>query len=338
MATKTISPFSVDGLCKRKYQSRLSFIKEIPDQEGLRAFLVSYESDGLKVFARINIPSSEIPLQGFPVVIFAHGFSPNPSDPEYFQRPYYEEWINAYTRKGYLTIMPGYRGHGVIDGEAADGGEYIKKYSSVYLTSPFYAVDMLNLMTALPSIEDLDLVEMNVCMPSQRLVDEKNIFLSAHSMGGDIALILLAVNQKFKAASIWAGVCAGVKDVAAFYTRYALEEKKSQKMFEVAFEEEWNKVTSAAKAEPFLLEDVNDANGFFFLQDIKTPLILHQGTGDTAVSPEWSVGLYEKLKDLGRQSVIHLYEGNNHELSRNDEHRLAIERDVDFFNKFTYKG
>jgi dipeptidyl aminopeptidase/acylaminoacyl peptidase len=331
MATTTISPFSVEGLRGRKYHSRLSFIKEFKGETGSRAFLGSYESDGLKIFARVNIPAGKVPPRGFPVVIFAHGFSPNPSDPEYFQRPYYEEWINAYTRKGYLTIMPGYRGHGVIDGETAGGGEYIKKYSSVYLTSPFYAVDMLNFMTALPSIKELDWAGMNICLPSQNLADEKNIFLSAHSMGGDIALILLAVNQQFKAASIWAGVCAGVKDVAAFYTRYALEEKKSHKTFEVAFEEEWNNVTSAAKAEPFLLEDVNDANGFFFLQDIKTPLILHQGTGDKDVSPEWSSNLYHKLTELGKPASLHLYKDNNHELSLANGHQTAIEYDVEFF-------
>lgn len=333
MATKLISPFSVEGLRERKYHSRVSFVKELIGETDFRAFLISYDSDGLKIFARVNIPAGKVPLRGFPIVIFAHGFSPNPSDPEYFLRPYYEEWINAYTRKGYLTIMPGYRGHGVIDGEAADGGEYIKKYSSVYLTSPFYAVDMLNFMATLPSIEDLGWVDLNVCMPSQRLVDEKNIFLTAHSMGGDVALILLAVNRQFKGASIWAGVCADVKDVAAFYTQYSLNENKSSTPFEIAFEADWQKVTSAAKEEPFFLDNTNDANGFFFLRHIETPLILHQGTGDTAVSPEWSATLHKKISELGRQCELHLYKGNDHELSLNNEHSIAIQRDVEFFNK-----
>lgn len=327
------SQLSVEGLRHRSYHSQLSLIKELTGYEGFRAFLFSYESDGLEVFARVNIPAGSVPPHGFPVVIFAHGFSPNPKDPDYFQRAYYETWVHAYVKQGYLVIMPGYRGHGVIDGKEAGGGEYIDKYSSINLTSPFYAVDMLNLIAALPSLSLLNLTEPDTSSPNIPLADEKNVFLSAHSMGGDIALIVLAVNQQFKAASVWAGVCADVKDIAEFYTRYSLRESKSESPFEIVFDAEWNKVTTAAKAAPFQLDDVNDANGFFFLQKIETPLILHQGTADTAVSPDWSVTLHKKLSDLGLSATLHLYDGNDHELSLNEAHPLAIQRDVEFFNE-----
>lgn len=331
--TEVQSQLSVESLRHRSYQSQLSLIKEITAHEGFRAFLLSYESDGLEVFARINIPSGDVPPHGFPVVVFAHGFSPNPADPDYFQRPYYEAWVNAYAKQGYLVIMPGYRGHGVIDGEKADGGEYIDRYADIYLTSPFYAIDMLNLMATLPSLPLLNWTELGTYSPNTPLADEKNIFLSAHSMGGDVALILLATNQQFNAASIWAGVCADMKDVAAFYTQYSLKESQSDSSFETIFEAEWHKVTSTAKEAPFHLDDVNDANGFFFLQSIKTPLILHQGMEDSAVSPDWSVTLHKNLSELGLQNILHLYEGNNHELSLNEAHSLAIQRDVEFFNK-----
>lgn len=324
---------SVEGLRHRSYQSQPFLIKEVTGHEGFRGFLLSYESDGLKVFARMNVPSGDIPPHGFPVVVFAHGFSPNPDDPDYFQRPYYEMWVNSYARKGYLTIMPGYRGHGIVDGEPAGGYDYFEKFAGCYLTSPFYAIDLLNLLAGLPSLALPDRTRPDICPPGSPLADTKNIFLSAHSMGGEVALIVLAASRQFNAASIWAGVCADVKDVAAFYTLYYLKEHKSEKPFETAFASEWNKVKAVAQAEPFLLSDVNQANGFYSLDLIDTPLILHQGMEDTAVSPEWSVNLQNRLRELGKLATLHLYEGNDHELSLNEAQSLAIQRDVEFFNE-----
>jgi len=51
-----------------------------------------------------------------------------------------------------------------------------------------------------------------------------------------------------------------------------------------------------------------------------------------------SVNSHEKLKKLGKESTLYLYEGNNHELSLNNEHFVAIERDLAFFRKYIKKG
>lgn len=307
-------PLSIKGLRTRTYTSRLTRMKRLDTKSAkFQAFLFSYRSDGLKVFARVNVPMGESPPSGFPVLVFAHGYSPNPLDPEYFQRPYYEAWINAYTEAGFLVVMPGYRGHGIVNGENADGLECFTTYAELCLTSPFYAVDVLNLLAGLPN--------------SVAALDGKNMFLAAHSMGSDVALAVLAVTGVFKAASLWAGVCADVQDVVAFYTHDALTENKSETLFEAA----WAQVTAATQGEPFFFNNVNDGNGYYFLENIHTPLILHQGTGDQAVSPDWSVKLHEKLKELGRESALYLYEGDDHELSLNAGHQTALARDVAFF-------
>jgi dipeptidyl aminopeptidase/acylaminoacyl peptidase len=222
--------------------------------------------------------------------------------------------------------MPGYRGHGVIDGEKAAGLEYFKEYSPLHLATSFYAVDVLNMLAGLSSLE----------LPQDgshktNLIDPANLFLAAHSMGGDVALKVLAVTDLFRAASIWAGVCASIEDVAAFYAKYEIDESKSEKPLETAIREINEKIQRAVSAEPFLLDKASETNGCFYLENITAPVILHQGTGDYAVDPNWSVALYEKLKKLGKDSTLYLYEGNDHELSLNDEHHLAIERDVAFF-------
>jgi uncharacterized protein len=328
------SPLSIKGLRRRKYHAQLSLGKEIKGRKkGFRSFLVSYSSDGLKEFARINIPEGAVPDQGFPVVVFAHGFSPNPLDPEYFQRPYYENWTDVYAEAGFLVIMPGYRGHGVIDGEVADGGDYIDKYSKLYLTSPFYAVDVLNLLAGLSTISSLAWGKYGLLPQPKHLVDNNNLFLAAHSMGGEVALIILAVTDCFSAASIWAGVSASLEDVTKFYTQYEIAEMKSKIPLAVVFREKWRKISIATKAAPFKLEDFNAWNGLYSLQNLTTPVMIHHGTADTSVPVEWSLQLDAELKNMGKESTLFLYKGNNHELSLKNENIAALERDVIYFRK-----
>jgi uncharacterized protein len=328
------SPLSITGLRSRSYGSQLRVIQEISREENsFRSFLVSYQSDGLTVFGRINLPSGEIPPQGFPVVVFAHGFSPDPLEPNYFQRPYYETWINAYADAGFAVIMPGYRGHGIIDGDKADGSEYIDKYADLYLSSPFYAIDVLNMIAGLSTISSCGGGGLRDDPEIENCLDDENIFLSAHSMGGDVALAVLAVEGSFRAASIWAGVCADIRDVAEFYTAYEASERTLDEPLERLFNEKWRMVEAAAKKTPFLIDDINALNGLFYLDNLAAPIILHHGTRDTAVPDEWSVNFHQKLEELGKESKLHLYEGNNHELSLNNQHLVALERDLTFFNK-----
>jgi dipeptidyl aminopeptidase/acylaminoacyl peptidase len=82
-----------------------------------------------------------------------------------------------------------------------------------------------------------------------------------------------------------------------------------------------------------MLDDINALNGLFYLDDLVTPMILHHGTQDTSVPSVWSVNLHAKLNELGKESTLHLYEGNDHELSLKNEHLTALERDVIFFSK-----
>lgn len=339
ISSSSVSPLSIPGLRLRKYYSQPSLIEEIYGRNNcFRSFLVVYRSDGLNLYARINIPTGGIPAQGFPVVVFLHGYSPDPLDPEYFQRSYYEAWVNAYADAGYIVIMPGYRGHGVVNGKKADGSEYIDSYSHLYLTSPFYAVDVLNLLAGLAQLSALDWGAFGFLLRSQQLADQNNLFLAAHSMGGDVALAVLAVSPCFKAASIWAGVCAHIHAVADFYTRYEINASNPAALFAPAFQEKWEKITSVVKNEPFNLMNIDAANGYFYLENVTAPLILHHGTGDTAVPVEWSLRLYQALKDLGKDTSLYLYDGNNHEIGLNNQHPVAIARDVAFFNQNMHKG
>lgn len=333
---RVVSPLSIERMRLRRYDSEPLIIKQIDTPVGnFYSFLVSYRSDGLKVFARINVPVGNVPSQGFPVVVFAHGHSPNPLDLNYFQRPYYETWTNAYAQAGFLTVMPGYRGHGVIDGKEAQGKEYVDWFAGLHLASPFYAIDVLNLVAGLSTLTTWHWERFEVHLNSPNIIDDKNLFLAAHSLGGDVALKILTVTDIFRAASIWAGVTASLRQVADFYSRYDFPETATKQQLEAAIQKNWEKINAVASAMPFV--DIDTTNGFFYLDNMKTPLLLHQGTGDYAVDPQWSVALHEKLQKLGKDCTLNLYENNDHELSLDDGHRTAIERDVEFFKNHLRK-
>ncbi|MFN8484293.1 MAG: alpha/beta fold hydrolase [Anaerolineae bacterium] len=319
---------SIAGLRDRPYGARLSLVKALHVQgKPFRSFVLTYMSDGLKVFARLNVPRAEPPAAGFPVIVFAHGFSPQPLDPDYFQRPYYERWTDAYAEAGFVVIAPGYRGHGIVNGETADGAEVRERYAELHLTSPFYAIDVLNLVASLPTLAEIDWGDCGPSAPPQPLVDERTLYLVAHSMGGDVALIVLTVTKRVQAASIWAGVCADIRDVTRFYAAH----EGSRTPAAPTVEAKLAAIASTVAAEPFCVADAAALNGYYSLADLSTPLVIHQGTRDPAIPTEWCLNLHAELARLGKTSRLYLYEGNDHELSLNDAHETAVQRDIAFF-------
>ena len=71
-------------------------------------------------------PSGDVPSGGWPLVMYNHGFHPNP--PFYGKRTndgvddrpgdYYRGLPQAYARAGYTVVVPDYRGHNVSEGAA----------------------------------------------------------------------------------------------------------------------------------------------------------------------------------------------------------------------------
>jgi len=56
-------------------------LRDNPSVAGERREVVSFEADGLLEYALVLWPGSEKPDQGWPVLLFNHGYHPNP--PEY---------------------------------------------------------------------------------------------------------------------------------------------------------------------------------------------------------------------------------------------------------------
>ncbi len=178
-------PLSIATLRQRAYEGS-DFVFEQTLEPGVNysRHVVSYLSDGLKIFALMTIPYGEKPANGFPVVIFNHGYIP---PDQYRTTERYVAYVDAFARNGYIVVKSDYRGHGDSEGDA----------ESVY-GSPGYVIDVLNALASAKRYPDAD--------PNQ-------IGMWGHSMGGYITLRAMVVDPTIKAGVIWAGVVASYDEM-----------------------------------------------------------------------------------------------------------------------------
>ncbi|MFN3214241.1 MAG: alpha/beta hydrolase family protein [Henriciella sp.] len=185
----------------------------------LRA-LATYSSEGHNVYARIDVPNSAPPETGYPVMIFAHGWVGAENAPDWHfacttESSYgdiYGDVINAWVDAGFVVLVPGYRGHGTVNGIPADGhGDMLAWDNGAYLMPSFYAVDVMNLM-AISTRPGAIQITGEDGVPQTAQVDASRMFINGHSQGGDVALTVLAAvgegaasGLELAGGSIWAG-------------------------------------------------------------------------------------------------------------------------------------
>lgn len=199
----SLAALSVDSLRSRRYGSSIAVIEPRPN-DASDSYLAAYDSDGLRVYTRVDIPLAAPPDDGYPVVVFVHGWIGIGSAPGldfyYGNENNYGQMIDAYVEAGFAVFTPGWRGHGTVNGVPADGVEYMGAWDNgSYLSPVFYAIDVLNLIDGLDTFAAAEL-------------DLRSINTVSHSQGGDVALIALAVagegsgvSNDIHATSIWSG-------------------------------------------------------------------------------------------------------------------------------------
>ena len=309
---KTVAPISIKGLQNRTYKANLTFEKELQGTEKYKADLYSYHSDSLKIYALVNTPTTEKPKDGFPILIFGHGFHPEPkkygvstkTGKDWRPGDYYRGIPESYAEQGFLAITPDYRGHNV-----SDGFEYTK---TSYLASTYYAIDVLNMIAGLSDLENVDL---------------DNVYYMGHSMGGDVGLKMLLATDKIKAASLWSAVSASTPEQAIYYGKWN--------------DENWDNISPnsmknyMARLDTTIQNlgfeyDIASGDPIHFLDEINIPLIIHHANKETSVPYRWSESLAAKLYEKGKPFEFYSYESENHLFK--DENRIkAVERDIKFF-------
>jgi alpha-beta hydrolase superfamily lysophospholipase len=227
-ATRQLAAVAVAALGRRQVPIVLAYSDLLAAQcpgtgVGRAPVITSFSVSGLNQYARVDVPAGAAPAAGFPVVVFLHGWvgAANAPDWRFGCNPayVYEAAIDAFVRAGFLVITPGYRGHGSARGKPADGLDYLQRWDyGAYAMPNFYAQDVLGLLAGLSAAGSVP-----ASVDQSVKIDPKQIFLKAHSQGGDVALtVLSALNARpgslrIAGASIWAGTIADRLTQATFH-------------------------------------------------------------------------------------------------------------------------
>jgi dipeptidyl aminopeptidase/acylaminoacyl peptidase len=283
--------------------SEIIFEQEIPQTFYYQQHLVSYSSEGYKIYGLLTIPNAEPPEGGFKAVVFNHGYIPPAA---YRTTERYTAYVDYLARSGIVVFKIDFRGHGQSEGEPS--GTYF---------SPAYTIDAI---AALKSLQTLD------------IIDPQGIGLWGHSMAGNLVLRAMLIESDFKAGVIWAGAVYSYDDFGTYgitdntYRPPATPEtqetpgprRRSQEIFDTYGRPDtqtdfWKAVS--------LTENIEFLN---------SPLQLHHAEDDPVVNIGYSFGLAAALQDNGKEYELFTYEGGGHNLI-SPYFDQAMLRTVEFF-------
>lgn len=307
-ATPELHPLQIAWLRDRDFPgSDLVIEQTLSGGANYDRYVASYLSDGLKIYALLTIPRGEKPPTGWPVVVFNHGYIP---PAQYRTTERYVAYTDAFARNGYIVLKSDYRGHGNSEGEPAGG-----------YGSPGYTVDVLNALASVRRHPD---------------ADPARVGMWGHSMGGYITLRSMVVSPDIKAGVIWAGVVASYPDLLSRWRRTpAAPDAAPTPTPLVTPTPRWSRRWRDELVERFGQPEENPEfwstlSANTYLPDLSGPIQLHHGTADTSVPVEFSETLFAELQAIGWPSELHVYPGNDHNISGSLS--LALQRSVDFFD------
>jgi dipeptidyl aminopeptidase/acylaminoacyl peptidase len=283
--------------------SEIAIEKRLEAGANYDRYIVSYRSEGLKIYALLTVPQGQKPEGGWPVVVFNHGYIP---PAQYRTTERYVAYVDAFARKGYIVFRPDYRGHGNSEGDAASS-----------YGSPAYTIDVLHAVAAIQGFPD---------------ADPDRIGMWGHSMGGGITLRAMVTTSDIKAGVIWAGTVASYADL--FERRWGLAAGGDNPLPTLEpNSRRWRWL-------PDMLETYGtpEENPAFYaaispntyLSDLSGPVQLHHGTADASVPVEYSKMLETQIQAVGKPVELFTYKGDNHNISANFARAMA--RSIRFFD------
>lgn len=295
--TPVPNPLDVEFMRQQTYPgSDLVIERELPRGGNYTQAIVSYQSEGNKIYALLAIPIGDRPPTGWPVIVFNHGYIP---PAVYRTVEDYQSHVRRLASSGYIVIKPDYRGHGDSEGESRGG-----------YGQPDYTVDVLNAVASIKRYPE---------------ADPKRIGMYGHSMGGHITLRAMVTTSDIKAGVIWAGVVASYADLLDNWRRPIPASIPPQAR---RWREEFVAQHGSPAENPAFW---NSISPIAFAADVSGPIQLHHGTNDADVPTEFSDSLNQALLNAGREVEYFVYPGDNHNLLNN--WGTVMSRTVAFFDK-----
>jgi uncharacterized protein len=284
-----IFPYTIDGLRQHDFKGGSIHVRTILDEtDTFTTYLIDYPSDGLTITGVMQIPVGEGP---FPVILMNHGF---------FSRSVYHSGDGTdraaafLAQHGYITLASDYRSWGDSD----IGPSFF--YSGL-------VIDVINLMNAIPSIEQ---------------ADPQRIGMWGHSMGGGVTTKVIAVDERVKAAVLYSPVSADDADIIARWGPGCFGDITQGELIvgcnssDVIPEDLPQNMQAAYRFAASDADTLKKIAPFHNFDLISIPIQIHYGTDDgkfiSGTPPQWSVKLTQGLRDAGRQVELLQYEGEGH--------------------------
>jgi len=186
-----------------------------------------------------------------------------------------------FAQNGFLAVAPDFLGYAGSDSES---GNIFETRFQTYTT----LISLLNSI-ATPSFAEV----------TGNQWDGKNIFIWAHSNGGQVALTTLAITGVTYPTTLWAPVTKPFPYSVLYYTDESADEGKFIRRELSQFEK---------------LYDVNLYTFTNYLTNIKAPVQFSQGTADDAIPLSWTNLIVTKLKKAGVDVTYHIYPGSDHNM------------------------
>lgn len=297
-------PLSITAMQKTAYPGSDPVIEQaLTDGSNYSRYIASYRSDGLKIFGLLTVPAGKPPVDGWPVIIFNHGYI---QPDQYRTTERYVAYVDAFARNGYIVFKPDYRGHGNSEGTAV--GAYY---------SPDYTVDVLNAVSTLKRYKD---------------ANPGRIGMWGHSMGGNITLRALVVDPAaIKAAVIWGGVVGSYTDlIYNWHHGASFQPTQRDLALRNNFRKQLLDTYGTPEKNPVFWQEIDPT---YHLSDIAAPVQLHTGGNDEDVPATFSAGLRDKLEKAGKTVGYYSYPGGDHNIS-SPNFETAMARSVEFFNTY----
>lgn len=293
--------------------SNITIEQALPNGTNYKRYIASYKSAGLKIYALLTIPNEKKPLNGWPVIIFNHGYI---QPEQYKTAEKYVAYTDAFSRNGYIVFKSDYRGHG--DSEGKPEGAYY---------SPAYTIDVLNAVSSVKKLKD---PKTNL----EQIVNSEKIGMWGHSMGGMITLRSMVTTKDIKAGEIWAGVVASYEDLTNNWRHPDLNPRpwvpsQREQATRRPGRQQLIEKYGGFKENPQFWKSISP---IFYVGGISGPIQLQHGAQDNEVPLLFSQRLEEALKNAGKPVKLYAYEGDDHNLSNNLN--IALQRSVDFFDKY----
>ncbi len=309
--TRPLEKYSLENLSKADIKPGKITIKNlIKEDEEYNSYLFEFEfspdlsAKTKKTTGQINFPvakNSET-FSVKPVVLMFRGYI---NQKTYSSGDGTRNAAKYFASNGFITIAPDFLGYGGSDSEA---GDIFESRFQTYVTA----------LTLLRTIEQLkshsEYVSGSRDLISPLTTQNLPLFIWAHSNGGQVALTILEESGVTYPAVLWAPVSKPFPYSILYYTDDSDDNGKMIRKELSKFEENY---------------DVENFSLTNYLENIKSPILLQQGTADEAVPYTWSTTLTNVLKSKNKEIEYIKYTGTDHNMRPVwDE---AVTRDLDFF-------